>query len=158
MYILICSDAVTFDDSTESAVNIATTRLKKGLWPLYKGTRNRIHLKRGDTCLIYLAGSSEWAQHLYAVARVATKRNRKTFEVVDSEDLLVNAPDQVLELENISRIDPIPIRSFHGKLSFMSSAKWGAAFQGGCRRLSPEDKAILERHVVRTGSQLSSSV
>ena len=155
MYILICSDADTFDECKESALNVAMNRLQNGVWPLYKGTRNRKHIKEDDKCLIYLAVGGEWAQHIIASAHVKAKRNLKVSEAVDSKDLLVNRPDQVLELGNIGLIEPIPIRCLLGKLSFLHSKMWGAAFQGGCRRVSPEDAELLEKHIVRKDSSFT---
>lgn len=147
LYILICSDAECIDNDLRAAERVAKTRLKRGLWPLYRGTRNRKVLDKGDICLIYLAGGKKWAQHLYATAVVARKRDRKRFETIDSEDLLMDAPDQVLELEDIFLIKPLSIRAFLGKLSFLKSSKWGASFQGGCRRVNLEDRALLESHI-----------
>ena len=149
MYILICSDALAFDDSKVSAVEVASSRLTLGRWPLYLGTRNRKHITTGDICLIYLAGCSDWSQHIVAVCEVGRKRAARSFEEIDSNELLTSAPSQILELEKISFLEPISIRALHGKLSFLVSRKWGSAFQGGCRRLSGDDAAILESLIVK---------
>ena len=137
------------DDSKESALNVATERLKKGKWPLYRGTRNRKGMQEGDTCLFYLAGKEDLAQHIIAIAEVSSKRDSVRHEQVDSEDLLIDSPDQILLLKNIDLIKPIPIRSFLGKLSFLSKKKWGAAFQGGCRKLTGGDAQILAEQIER---------
>lgn len=149
-HILICTDTETFDGSKESALNVASARLKVKAWPLFRGTRNRAALQPGNTCLIYLAGKKDLAQHIFAIAEVSGKRDAKRqFKSIDSEDLLVNSPDQVLEFGQVDLVAPIPIRTFHGVLSFMNSSKWGAAFQGGCRKLSEEDAQILSAHISR---------
>lgn len=149
MYILICSDALALDDSKVSALQVALSRLSLGRWPLYLGTRNRRHITTGDVCLIYLAGRSHWAQHIVAVCEVRRKRVARSFEDIDSVELLTSPPSQILELKNINFLEPIPIRALHGKLSFLVSRKWGSAFQGGCRKLSDEDAAVLGSLIVK---------
>ena len=145
-FLLICSDTEKVEGE-ESAYNITRNRLDKGLWPIYKGTRNRRVIHEGDKCLFYLAGRKEYAQHVIASGDVKSIEKwdiRKG--AIDNEDVLSNIPEQVLHIINVEIFDPIPIRSLLNRLSFINKNQphgWGGALQGGCKKINYHDYKLL---------------
>lgn len=145
-YLFICSDAETINGQ-KCAKDIAFVRLNKGLWPLYKGTRNRKSIGIGDACLFYLAGKCEGAQQIVATANIDTvEKWGMAKERIDNEDVLSDVPEQVIHLSNVKQIRPVHIKACLDELSFIPKARshsWGGALQGGCKKLTEEDYKVL---------------
>lgn len=145
-YLFICSDTETIDGK-ECAKNITITRLNKGLWPLYKGTKHRRSIEAGDNCLFYLAGRYEDGQHVIASGRVdGVEQWGVEKGVIDDVDVLSGVPEQVIHINNIKYLEPVSIRAHLQQLSFIpkeSTHNWGGALQGGCKKLIEYDFRIL---------------
>ena len=144
-YLFICTDADSVIGKS-SAHDVAMGRLKKKMWPLYAGTRNRIAIKTGDQCLFYLAGKMQHSQHFIAHAEIEKKSDwKKSDGLVDGDNILSSIPQQVLLLAKIRFVEPVSIRSFLKDLSFIpiTNGNWGAAMQGGCKRMTREDYDII---------------
>ena len=71
-FILVANDAYSATGSTISAYQIANERLKRAMWPIYKGTRNRMAITASDRILVYLEGIEEFSQTFVAHAEVET--------------------------------------------------------------------------------------
>jgi hypothetical protein len=140
---------VTDGAGKHSALDLAKRRLDQGLWPIYKGTRNRRAIAVGDILLIYLGGSKNWSQSVVASAKVKVidEAGRRALPSIDSEDAQTNPPFKTLRLEDIQFFaEPVDIRHLLGKLSFLpNSRKWGAALVGGCRRMTRQDFLEIDR-------------
>lgn len=134
---------VTDGAAKHSAFDVANRRLDQGLWPIYKGTRNRRAISPGDTILIYLGGSKAWSQSIIASARIKAvdEGGRRALPAIDKEEAQTEQPFKTLRLEQIDYFDePLDIRPFVGKLTFLpNSPKWGAVLVGGCRKMTRED-------------------
>lgn len=138
---MICSDTETFSGSVD-AFEITKMRLEKGLWPLFKGTKNRSVIKPRDLCLFYLAGKGKLRQHIIATANIKDVVDWSYKKgAVDDEEIMSDFPEKVLLLEEIKSLIPIPIRPLVNHLDFISSSghSWGGSLQGGCRKLGNKD-------------------
>jgi len=134
---------VTDGAAKHSAFDLAKRRLDQGLWPIYKGTRNRRAMRPGDILLIYLGGSKGWSQSIVASATIESidEGGRRALPSVDSESAQTDQPFKTLRLRDIEVFrEPLNIRPFVGKLTFLpNSPKWGAVLVGGCRKMTKED-------------------
>lgn len=149
-YLMITNDAYNADGASVPALDIVRHRLAQEAWPIYKGTKNRSSIRPGDFLLIYIAGRHEGRQCIVASTKVRSveivgNRPRR----IDGHDVLTDPPYKVLRLQDTTWFpEPIPIRPFIGRLSFLphAGARWSATIVGGCRSMSCDDfKAIMER-------------
>jgi hypothetical protein len=142
-YIFVASDSEDIDGNRISAYLIAKKRLNAECWPLYAKTPLRNSLKKGDCCLIYLAGNRENAQHFIAtvsIKEIIEFSNK--YIAIDGENVIAGLPVCIVLLETIKLIkQPISIKKLLNKLSFIcaNKQKWGAAMHTGCRRITKDD-------------------
>ena len=149
-FILVCGDADSIRGKV-MAFDVAKARLRKKLWPIFTGTRNRKAIQKGDTCFIYLAGLGEHSQHIFAKTSVIEKLDwYHSKDNIDDQDLLINIPDMALRFEDVEMIEPVPIRKLLSKLSFIpDSPRWGSTFQGGCRKLNQDDADLIFKQITQ---------
>jgi predicted RNA-binding protein len=148
VYILTASDGIDQFGDNVCAKRISQDRLEAGLWPMYKRTGHRKVIKPGDTFFIYLAGSKEGAQRIVALAQAKEMLHNPKISDSIRISLYPEQPiESVISLERIQNfITGVDIRGLLDKLSFIpvNKGKWGAAFQGGCRKISQKDYEIIK--------------
>ena len=148
-FILVANDAYDATGSTISAYRIANERLKRAIWPIYKGTRNRMAISASDRILVYLEGYKEFSQTFVAHAEVETLEEvGRPVTAVDPEDILTLTapPYRVLRMKNVVRLlPPVEIRPLLDRLSFLPKSKrWRAALvRVGCKRIPPSDFEVV---------------
>ena len=146
-YILTCSDTEDIEGKRVPALKVAKARLKIHAWPLYKNTRNRRAICPGDICLIYLAGTSDYAQHLIAMADVGAVSDYSRMDDPGDDSILsMGVPTSILQFKKITLFDtPSPIRPLLEVLSFTNTdgRSWGGSLQGGCRHISYDDFRLI---------------
>jgi hypothetical protein len=141
-FLLIASDAST----QFSAFEVANHRIKKQVWPIYKGTRNRNAIASGDVVWFYLGGKKQFRQCIVARASVKSVESQgRRVAIIDREAALTEPPFKILQLCNVQYFQPpIEIRPLIGKLSFLpDKPKWGAPLVGGCRRIPTADADLI---------------
>ena len=147
--ILVANDAIDAAGSTVSAYRIANERLKRAMWPIYKGTRNRMMISASDRILVYLEGYKEFSQTFVAHAEVETLEEvDRRVTAVDPEDILALTaqPYKVLRMKNVVHLlPPVEIRPLIDRLSFLPKSKrWRAALMRvGCKRIPPSDFEVV---------------
>lgn len=149
-FIMIASDA----GSEVSAFEVASNRLIKSVWPIYKGTRNRYAIAPGDSILVYLGGHKRLSQTIIARATVKSIEDigRRPPASIDPEAAQTSPPFKILHLIDVEQFKvPIKIRSLLGKLSFLpDSKKWGVSLVGGCRKIPADDFDFVESRRTET--------
>ncbi|MEW8048432.1 MAG: hypothetical protein AB2805_18275 [Candidatus Thiodiazotropha sp.] len=142
-YLLIKRESYTPAGETLSAYDSALTLLKAGLWPLWKHTRNRRAIRTGDKVAIYLSGQDNKTVIGTAQIDKVEDWNRATAKAYPL--ILDGEPASALFLKNHTLFsEPKPIQPRLNRLSFYKGgSKWGAAFMGGTRSLTPEDFLVL---------------
>jgi hypothetical protein len=146
IFILIASDITDFSGQKLTAEEATMNRLTNVIWPLYSGTRNRKMIKDGDKCLFYLAGANAKAQSFIGEADVVAIKRPKNITVLLSKLAVEQPPVEIIIFGAFSLYDePKPIRPILDELSFIpkNRSRWGAAMQGGCRRISKEDYEVI---------------
>ena len=148
-FILVANDAYSATGSTISAYRIANERLKRTMWPIYKGTRNRMAISASDRILVYLEGIKEFSQTFVAHAEVEKLEEvGRHVTAVDPEDILTLTapPYRVLRMKNVVRLlPPVEIRPIKDRLSFLpKSNRWRAALERvGCKRIPASDFEVV---------------
>ena len=151
-YILVCSDAETFTGFKRTASAIARARLERGVWPLYRGTQNRVRMRVGDHCLIYLAGQGPRAQHIIAAATIdGVDEWNPARGAPGGEDVATDIPGRILVFREISSGFAVPIRPLLDRLSFTCQMRrrWGSAMQGGSRLITSRDERLIRDAIGR---------
>lgn len=142
-YIFVVGDSLGINDKNVSSDYIATYRLEKRAWPLYRHTRNRAAIKTGDEVIIYLAGRMHGSQSFIASAVIDDICNDVS-SCRDNEKLLSEPPYQCLKLRKIKYYHYVSVRPFLDKLSFVKDkSRWGMYFQGGTRKISKHDRDLI---------------
>ena len=118
-----------------------------------KGTNFSKKIQPGDYCLFYLAGTKTYSQCIVATAIVEAITNHDPKEPADDEDLLSQIPEKIIQLKDITYVEPLSIIEYINKLSFITSkVRWGSAFQGGCRKIGGDDLKILNNNLKKKTS------
>jgi hypothetical protein len=146
-YVFIAADADTAAWRKLPATEVAMSRLRNSMWPLYVRTRNRAVLQKGDHCLFYAAGRAKFAQHFLATAEInsISPRTRAAIQI-DPPEAYTDTADKIIHLSNVKIFEtPIGLRPLLDELSFIpeNRLKWGSILQGGCLRLSRDDYARI---------------
>lgn len=145
-YILTCSDTESPSGAWLSAANVAKGRIKAGLWPLYRRTSFLRSFQIGDECFIYLAGTKTSRQSVVGRFIVAGFDEPRFGEWFEEEALLSDSPAKVLVMDQIEVFPrPVPLRPLLPKLQLVNfkTEKWGSFLQGGAKRLSDPDAALI---------------
>lgn len=143
-FILIKSDCVSAAGVRMSARDSAHALLNNGYWPLWEHTRNRKAIKAGDKLAVYLSGTGGSEVVATATVDVVTQWNRafaKGYPLA-----LDGVPFAVLLLTKVKILKAaISVKARLTHLSFINqrSSKWGVAFMGGSRAVTPSDFKIL---------------
>lgn len=158
-YILVATD-----QEPVSAYEMARSRLVAGEWPMYAGTRNVQTISAGDLCVIYAAGSGIGSRCFVGSAMIASVRTLaprwESHPVLQQRSGEMGRVDQWVEPSGLavsrsaskvlSLIEqncweyPIQVADVIAHLGFIrNKARWGQAFQGGCRAISKADYALL---------------
>lgn len=160
-FILTTTDPIMTGGRTGNAYDLVAERLKRGLWPIYEGTRNRNTIIAGSRLAFYVAGRSKYARHIVAHAVVSEIRRHRVSKT-DPLEYLTDHPHLVLALRDIELLKPpLAMRHMIPRLSFCPEnvAKWGVAMMGGARAVSKEDWSTLfstrETEVSREGRKKS---
>ena len=139
-FIVVNSDSADYMDNAVSGETIADYRLRKGVYPYYKGTPFKEAINSGDLCLFYVAGTKSDAKHSFVGQAVVIKNdNSRTY---DEDSLHVGMPAAgALVLGDVETyINPIKIKPILPRLTFIKNKKvWGVHFQQGILRVSEED-------------------
>lgn len=108
-------------------------RISDKRWPIYKFTRHRKQLRKGDNVIFYMAGSK--GKKFLGEGRLASK------STPDGMDFLVTLSDVKVWRK------PVPMKMALQDLKFVTNkTNWGIHFQGGVTRLPDEDyKFILSK-------------
>lgn len=141
-FILIASDVVDILGNELTGVGAALQRMKGKIWPLYQGTKNCKTIRVGDRCVFYVAGVGAGAQSFLGEAKVAGYLGLNDLKALLPILAAEQYPASVLLFDEVELYQSEKsIRPILTKLSFIpeNKTKWGSAFQGGCRLISPED-------------------
>jgi hypothetical protein len=145
-YLLVAMPGYDENGKVVAADQIALQRLRAHRWPLYEHTKNRVAIKSGDPLLIYIGGTGLDRQSIIAKARVIEKRVPSRRDVVAEIDRHQLKPTAfIIDLAEIQYIQPLVLRAFAGRLSFLKNAgaKWANSLVGGCRSMPLNDYNAL---------------
>jgi hypothetical protein len=129
------------------ARDAAESILKAGFWPLWRNSRNRRAIKKGDQVAVYLGGDSE----VIARATVADVEPWTRHHDTNYPLQLDGAPFGVLTLQDVHILaTPVRVKLIKDGLSFIKpgSRKWGAGFMGGSRAITAGDFELLTGQVM----------
>lgn len=134
IYMLIAADIDQRRLTLPSAREVVATCVAAKTWGIGDRTHNRKSMKAGETVLLYASGIRKGGRAFLGIARIAEGPVRREW---------LGFPLSIhLDQIRIFRT-PVPIGSVLKELSFWKRArnktKWGAALQGGCRRIEPTD-------------------
>ncbi|AGI71994.1 hypothetical protein OA238_c18890 [Octadecabacter arcticus 238] len=116
-YLLVSSDTYDVNDAVTASYAIASERLKRKVWPLYRRTSFATKILHGDYCLIYTAGGKKISQCVVASARVHSVERGRRSDLFEIEELLVDSPDRVINFETVNWFHkPISLRPLLKKL------------------------------------------
>lgn len=146
-FLLVKRDGFDASGKVLSARDSALALLNAGIWPLWEFTRNRHAIKSGDMVAVYLTG--EGNRVVIATAQVERVTPWNSAASRRYPLLLDGSPYAVLYLTAVNVFSTNkPVLPQLRRLSFMSkklieSRKWGVAFMGGVRSLTPADFKVL---------------
>lgn len=143
-YLLIKREGFAADGAALTASQCAERLLNSGIWPLWDRTRNRAVIAAGDALAIYLAGDG--GSRVVATAIVERVEPWSPTHRAAYPLMLDGTPVAVLRLSYVATLRyPVLVAQRLGRLSFIrrQTNKWGSAFMGGTRALSPEDYTAL---------------
>lgn len=150
-YILIAADVHQRLLHLPSAKDVATARIKQGLWGLHSRTKNKNSIQDGDHLIIYLSGIRNPSRVFFASTTVSQKIDlpSPSLKSLVDRDLMgaSSVPTSILKL-NPAHIfkNPVSIYELKHRLSFIKnpdSPKWGSCMQGGCIRITKNDYNII---------------
>jgi hypothetical protein len=147
-FVLVTADAVHASGSRIDAAVIAEHRLRLSKWPIYKNTRNRKLMRRGDIVFVYVGGTRRLGGRIIARAVIGDIGSPKAAAArFDVADALTAPAELVLSLRQITPMRDVDFRSLIWKLSIAPKQRrgWGTALMGGSRRLSEQDAEMLIR-------------
>jgi len=149
-FILVVGDSSDLDDVFVAADTVAKSRIEKGLWPIYRHTRNRSRIAAGDEVFIYLAGRSYGSQTFIASAIVEDVLSADNVDCRDSDELLSDYPYRCIKLNRVNEHNYVSIRPILSKLSFVKHEdRWGMYFQGGARMISSTDRELIYKEMIK---------
>jgi len=134
-----------FDVKTGARIDALTAAkrlLDVEFWPLWMNTPGRIVVDAGDRVCIYLSGSST----VIATANIKKVQTWTRHFGLEYPLILGGTPELVLSLSDISYLaDPVKASDCVNELDCVGSnkRKWGVAFCGGMRTLTPHDFKLL---------------
>lgn len=143
-FLLIKRDALSRSGLPLDAAQSALMLLNARIWPLWRGTPNRMRVAAGDEVAIYLAGANESR----VIARAGVERiGSWTRELARAYPLSLDGePVSVLHL-GLPEVFPrsVDVRGLLPRLSFVRPGvrKWGVYFTGGMRAVPAGDFALL---------------
>lgn len=143
-FLLIKRDALSRSGLPLDAAQSALMLLNARIWPLWRGTPNRMRVAAGDEVAIYLAGANESR----VIARASVERiGSWTRELAKAYPLSLDGePVSVLHLAP-PEVFPrsVDVRGLLPRLSFVRPGvrKWGVYFTGGMRAVPAGDFALL---------------
>lgn len=147
-FLMVTSDGETANGKKILAHALVSWRLKRSLWPLYAGTKNRAAVRPGDKLAFYQGGTGPGRQTIIGWAEVAQVLEGRTVNEIDPHYSLSSPCKTALRLGNLVLFEtPVSLRHLIGKLELLPSGMkhWGVIVMGGCRRLSSSDfETILE--------------
>lgn len=143
-FLLIKRDALTRAGLPIDAAQSALLLLNARIWPLWRGTPNRLRVVAGDEVAVYLAGAKESR----VIAHVAVERvGPWTRDLAKAYPLSLDGePVSVLHLSAAQILQHrVDVRSLLPRLSFVRPGikKWGVYFTGGMRAVPAGDFALL---------------
>lgn len=146
-YLLVTTDPVLAGTGMQKsdAYTLVMKRLERRQWPIYEKTRLRENMVPGVRVAFYVAGKREHRGEIVATATVQGRRDVRA-QRTDPPEYLTEQPDLILELDSVEILPrPVVLREFVPKLSFCPKdlKNWGSALQGGVRRLTDRDWALL---------------
>jgi hypothetical protein len=145
-YLMIASDTEDLNGRRVDSLTMVLRRLSINVWPLYRQTPFKKKLKHGDKLLFYTAGRGKNRTSVIGSAYITeiVDNNYSCFwEQVDKA--LTPEPTQLVLL-NTTQIyaNPKSIIEIRKKISFIGDyPKWGVYMQGGVKRLTVDDVALL---------------
>lgn len=146
-YLLVKRDGFDASGKGLTAKESALALLGAGIWPLWSFTRNRKAVRAGDKVAVYLTGTGN-----SVVIATAVIERVAAWDSVASRRyplLLDGTPRAVLYLTTVNVFtEVVSVIPHLRRLSFVSgrlikSRKWGVAFMGGMRSLTPADFRVL---------------
>lgn len=146
-YIFVVSDSEYIDGTIASGYNIAIHRLENKIWPLYRGTRNRLSIAAEDRALIYIGGSKQQSGKVIGSCSIKrVERKLRRFSQVDPDNILTEPAEMLLHIGEIEIFClPKHFRDVLPKLDCKprNMQKWGVILLGGLRRISKNDYFLL---------------
>lgn len=141
-YSLTASDTVDLSGRDVSAAEVALTRLRDRRWGMYKKTRNKDVITKGDRLCVYASGQKPGGMSFIGTAVVGDPIDVRKWKYSDfNQHYLSEPPFKMFELDEIIVFKkPVKISDVRDSLSFIPRhSKWGVVMYGGCRPLSDED-------------------
>jgi len=124
------------------ALTAAKKLLDCGSWPLWEKTPSRVVVGVDDRVCVYLSGVGT----VVATARIAKIEPWSRTHQSSYPLYLGGSPSQVLRLADVQMLpQPVAVGSLVDHLDCVgqNKRKWGSAFCGGMRTLSPHDYRLL---------------
>jgi hypothetical protein len=139
-YILVAQDSFDGNDARVPAIDIASNRLSERLWPLYRNTRNRRSIEKGNRLCIYIAGKHEYSGSVIASCIVADVRNADVTHLPFERDFLTDNATRFILLDGVKYFAPFSLYNKIENTEMMpvNRKKWGVILIGGVRRISSE--------------------
>ena len=138
-FILIASDSENNQGKRLTADEVIRQRIINKQWEIYKRTKFKDLLKKGDVCLFYVAGRKTNAQHFIGEGVI---KNIHLHPLKPINYLNLEEPLKYIEFDKIDVYEfPIDVKTKLDKLSFIpkNRKKWGMVFMNGCRKISLDD-------------------
>lgn len=106
-------------------------RIEDKRWPIYKFTKHKRQLRKGDNVIFYMAGSG--GKKFLGMGELAS-------ELKDSGSM-----DSIVMLSNTKTWkDPVPMNNVLEHLKFITNkVNWGIHFQGGVIKISDDDYNLI---------------
>jgi hypothetical protein len=147
-FIFNCSDDHPSVVATPSAYEVACDRLKRGVWGLNAGTRNRNQLRIGDKIVVYASGRRAGGMSFIGGAQIGSLPAPVSCaelgrEISGSSLRFGRIPDYWVRLVKCQKfVQPVPIKSLKFNLDLVTnplSPKWAIRLVGGTLRISAKD-------------------